>query len=211
MSFTPDPLQTLLLWKMIFLNYEPALSELKPSLKPVRRRDQLREAELIDYVPRRKPNGRMAKYVILKERAWDWAVKNLDAKLSDKSPESGPVLERVLSLLKAYMETNNVSLYEFIRGMKQDTEEVENIGGRIREAYLQASGGQTHVRVRLAELRNLLPDIPREQLDDALRGLKRRDEIILYPLDDPQQITSSDRQAALNLSGRDRHIMILER
>lgn len=210
MSFTPDPLQTLLLWKMIFLNYEPTLSELKPSLKPVKRRDQLKEAELIDYVQRRKPNGRTAKYVILKEGAWDWAVKNLDAKLSDKSPESGPVLQRVLTLLKAYMETNNVSLYEFIRGVKQETE-VENIEGRIREAYLKASKGQTHVRVRLAELRNLLPDIPREQLDDALRRLKRRDKIILYPLDDPQQITSSDKQAALNLSGRDRHIMILER
>ncbi len=224
MNIIPDPLQVLLLWKMIFSDYEPTFSDMKPNIeKP--RRDQLKNAGLIDYVKKKKPNGRTANYVILTDNAWDWAVQNLDAKVSDTSPQAGPVLQDVLSKLNVYLCNQNISLYEVLRPAGENStelaansvvpetikpEKIHDFEQQIRDAYFEVTGGQTRIQVRLAEIRQLLTEISRKAIDEKLHELKKQEKILLFPLENPQEITKEDESAALFDSGRINHIIIIE-
>ena len=67
-------------------------------------------------------------------------------------------------------------------------------------------------RVRLADLRAHLADVPRPDLDSVLQELERSQAAALYPLDDPREIRPEDEEAALpNSSGADRHVLYLSR
>ncbi len=83
---------------------------------------------------------------------------------------------------------------------------------RVRQGYFQASGGRWNVRVRLADLRRALTDVPRDQLDQTLLAMERQEGLVLYPLDDPQEIHGEDEAAGLaNTLGIRRHILCIER
>ncbi len=223
MSFSPDPLQVLLLWKMIFMKYEPTFSDMKPKLSP-QRRDALQDAGLIKYEKRQKKSKTKmtsVTQVVLTDKAWDWAVQNLDAKISDTSTQSGPVLQSLLFHLKTFTQQKNISLYEFLHPQSDDGEvetpprptgqlTPDDIASRIRSTYFQFTGNQTHIRMRLAQLRNTLSEIPRDALDETLRQLKRTEKIFLYPFDDPKEITPQDEEAALTEAGRINHVLLFE-
>ena len=74
------------------------------------------------------------------------------------------------------------------------------LGARIRAACLELGGGREAVRVRLADLRRRLVDVPADELTAGVRELSRRGELTLYPLDDPRQITPDDEAAAIRSS-----------
>ena len=81
---------------------------------------------------------------------------------------------------------------------------------RIRQAYgdLAAKPGDL---VSLARLRDELPDIPRETVDEALLDLDRQRAIQLEP--DPHRIALTDRarEAAIPLGGEDMHLITIGR
>ena len=84
---------------------------------------------------------------------------------------------------------------------------------RLYNACFQISGdGVYGVRIRLAELRSKLADVPRPELDNALRDLERTEAAAIMPLDDPREILPVDEAAALsNSQGKKRHILYLSR
>ena len=87
-----------------------------------------------------------------------------------------------------------------------------DLSQQIRDAYCRTSGGRWNVRVRLADLRGALPGVPREEFDGALLALETAGALVLYPLDDPQEIRPGDEAAALpNSLGIRRHILYIER
>lgn len=204
-DFSPSPMQVLILWKMIFLNEQPTFSKVKKT-----DRQPLVNAGLVAT----DKKGRTS-FMRLEDSAWDWAVQNLDAKVSDRSPQSGPVLQQVLILLKKYMQHNNISLHEF---MKAETTAVEtetpldpvSIASQVRDAYFKFTNGKPRVSMRLATLRELLSEIPRSGLDETLKEMKRNNRILLFPFEDPQEKNESDDQAALYEASRLNHIIIFE-
>ena len=206
MSFEPSPLQALLIWKLILTGEEPAISKARPDVKP-KGRKELENAQFIEIVPR----GR-TKHIILLDRAWLWAEDNMDMAITTRSPEVKTVLHKVLSLLKIYMQTNNMRLSEFVQFRSRigtpdaallSTPEPPapavyteaELEQKIRDAYFQASRGEARVRVRLWRLRQILSPIPRPVLDEALRKLMLEGSIILYPLDDPWEMKNEDKEA----------------
>ncbi|MGE0755761.1 MAG: hypothetical protein AB7F89_00685 [Pirellulaceae bacterium] len=84
---------------------------------------------------------------------------------------------------------------------------------RLYAACAQIVGdGVYGQRVRLADLRAQLADVPRPQLDHVLQELEQSQLAVLYPLDDPREIRPEDEEAALpNSSGADRHVLYLSR
>lgn len=67
-----------------------------------------------------------------------------------------------------------------------------------------------NVRVRLADLRAALPDIPRDRLDAALLAMATRGGVALYPLENPVEIQPRDREAVLRTpTGHERHLVYL--
>ncbi|WP_397569176.1 hypothetical protein [Schlesneria sp. T3-172] len=82
---------------------------------------------------------------------------------------------------------------------------------RLYDACFQIAGdGVYGVRIRLADLRSRLADVPRPELDNALRELEQSEAASIMPLDDPREIRTADEEAALsNSQGKDRHILYL--
>jgi hypothetical protein len=63
--------------------------------------------------------------------------------------------------------------------------------------------------VRLADLRHLLSDVPRAEVDTELMRLLDADEINIAPQSDQQRITAEDRAAALPIGGKDKHLIMV--
>ena len=64
---------------------------------------------------------------------------------------------------------------------------------------------------KLADLRSKLEDIPTEDLNSVLLGMERSHAIVLYPLDNPQEMHPEDKRAALlNSAGDERHVVYME-
>ncbi|HQH70473.1 MAG TPA: hypothetical protein PK360_00170, partial [bacterium] len=85
-----------------------------------------------------------------------------------------------------------------------------SLESRIFEAYMAETGGKDRQQVRLADFRKRFPDTPREELDAELKRMKSEGKILLIPQDDPLQIKDADREAAINIAGRDNHLIIIE-
>jgi hypothetical protein len=77
----------------------------------------------------------------------------------------------------------------------------------LRAAHRIAGGFDR--RVRLSDLRREVVEVGRRELDHALRGLSSRGKIALFPLDDRNEIRTSDVRDAVDLSGVPQHVLYL--
>lgn len=84
------------------------------------------------------------------------------------------------------------------------------VDDRIRDAYRQLAAAPGRY-VNLADLRDKLPDIPRDQLDKALTSMLERDPdtVSLEPEPFGHRIDDRAKTSALNLGGDDRHKIAL--
>lgn len=208
MNFTPSPLQTLVLFQLVFTGQEPKQSELS-QLKP-KPRKELIDAGFIELEKR----GR-AQHILLTDRAWEWVADNLEADISRRAKSTDAFLG-LLSRLSDYLRTHNVPLAEFVQSaflsdalgkLQKDTGAMLD---RIRSAYLSLSGGRFGVRVRLKDLRSKLPAISHEALSQALLDFQDQGKLILMHLDDPQERKPADDAAAVDILGHKRHILYME-
>ncbi len=213
MEMSVSPRQVLFLWNILFAGQEPRLSDAVPKLRPDERRP-LEEAGWI----RLEKRGR-SRHVVPTETAWAWAVAHLDAEIPARSPAASPVLRALLRQVKAFAETRHVSLTDILRPKPRgevvptaaaSSRVLENLEQLIRKAYLTASGSAWGVWVKLAELRRLLPKIPRPALDKELLRLQKDKQAVLYPIDNPQSIKPEDRDAAIDVLGFKRHIVLMK-
>jgi len=200
MSFKPSPLQALVLFRLLFSGEEPKQSDLK-ELKP-KPRGELVHAGLIELEKR----GR-AQHIVLTEKAWAWVAENLDAEFS-RSPNATPALRGLLLKLKNYLERNNIPLVEVLSPAPEPS--TPDLKSRITKAYFHLSGGQRNVRVHLKDLRRELGDVARKDLDTELRRMQNDRRLVLMHLDDPQERTIEDEEAAVDIFGHKRHIVYLE-
>lgn len=79
----------------------------------------------------------------------------------------------------------------------------------LQARILDAAEGIGKQRVRLADLREALPDVPREELDKALKDSQQAGNLVLMRLDNPQEIGPRDLSGKLDIAGADRHILYL--
>ncbi len=215
MNFTPSPLQTLFLWRLLASDGGDFWKRIKPPIE-AKERKALEEAGLITVEKRKESERKGARPVLvvsLTEQGWDWASNHLDADFSQKSPAAGPVLHSILGKLKVHLARTGTSLADFVcppAMVRADGQ--TDMAQRIRDGYYQASGGRWNVRVRLADLRGALADVARDELDTVLLAMEREGGLVLYPLDDPQEIRPDDEAAAVpNTLGIRRHIVYIER
>jgi len=196
-----EPILVLALWVLLFTGKEPKISEMKPQLSP-KRRKVLQDRGLVELEKR----GR-ARHLVLTDEAWRWAAEHLDADFSI-NVNGGRALAGLLPRLKAYLDRHGVSLAEILAsGELPGSDDIET---RIREAYRAASGGEWNVRIRLADLRRELADIPRETQDRALLEMQSAGVLALYPNNDPRDLTGEDHAAALDVVGARRHLVYMK-
>nr|WP_206755127.1 hypothetical protein [Leptolyngbya sp. FACHB-711] len=188
---------------------EPAVSKVKPNLTPSER-EKLAGGGYLEIEKRG-----VSSHIILTDKVWECALNDLVVE-GTRSPHASTVLQHLLKKLKEYLESHDISLAEFLRSQNGAIAEVNitiappNLKEKVREAYLEISGGSYNVRVRLSELRTHLGDLPRTEIDKTLGEMELAGQLSLMPLDDPQEIHSEDEKAAIDMGGPKRHILYMK-
>jgi hypothetical protein len=211
--------EVLLLWRLILMDEQPTLTNAKPKIS-VPRRKHLIDAGLIETDKR----GR-ATHLLATEMAWDWAAEHLDAPFS-ASPAAAEPLHALLTRLKSFLAANRLALADVIRARpveastpppkpepptaKPQPVTNQTVEQRIRAIYQEETASSLSGRLRLSRLRNRLSEVPRDAVDRALLEMQRSGALVLYPLDDPREISDDDRRAAIDLLGNPRHILYME-
>ena len=228
MTFTPTNWQTLLLWSLIAEGGQGWQKDRKwNKFKAIR--EGLEKEGLIESTK----NG--GYFLEVTDKGWAWSAENLAAPLP-KTQHTVPILRAFLSRLQAYLKANDASLAEFVMTtvdvpvqdktvtppsssnsssplkktpvLARDTSGPDkNLDEQIREACLKIADGKSKVRIRLHQLREFLPDIKREKLDQTLLDMQLAGELVLMPLDNVREITPADREAALHIADDPHHIL----
>lgn len=214
----PTPAQALLLWALLGAGGAALQKDVTPKVDKADREALIRHGLL-----KSVKAGRTSRLEVT-DRGWSWAGENTAAALPAKSTAGTAVLHALLARLGGYMAARNVALADIIAPQpEQDrapppahdpaggTGAPHDLLGRIREAYLAETGGALNRRVRLAALRARLADMPRAQLDAALLALGQQGVGSLYPLDDPTEIATADRDAAIRVGTEMRHLLWMHR
>jgi len=212
MVITPNSKQVLFLWSLIF-NGENFYKDIKPKLDNVSQKKELIQWGLIQEEKMKTDKKRPANYISVTEKGWKWANDNLHAEFSPKS-NATPVLKALLVRLNVFLNNQNLSLAEFLsfKLIKPVEEPISmDLEDRIKNAYYKASGGQWNVRVRLYELRKLLPDIVSNTFDRTLLDMQKQNKLVLYNMDDVQNIRPEDEASAIDIGGFKRHIIYMEK
>ena len=79
---------------------------------------------------------------------------------------------------------------------------------RIRQAYASLAD-QPGAWVSLARLRPLMADVDRAVLDEALRRLNREPDVNIVPESNQKTLTAEQIDAAVDIGGRDKHLLAI--
>ena len=77
---------------------------------------------------------------------------------------------------------------------------------RVRAAYIELAGGRG-IWVGLAELREVLGDLPRAEVDAELARMERMPEVSLVPESNQKRLTAQDREAAVVIGDQAKHLL----
>jgi hypothetical protein len=92
---------------------------------------------------------------------------------------------------------------QYIEGLKAEESQSTTLGEAIKGILIP---GQ---RNRISQLRNIFPHIDTTTLDAELVRMALNEEIRLYPLDDPQEITQQDKEAVLKFGNQPCYIIYI--
>jgi hypothetical protein len=211
MNHEIKPLEALFLWRLAVGGGEDWLKEIKPDPKSSARK-KLAADGLIEQGKRKSASGRGTPlYISLTDRGWAWLGNHLDFDLKTRSPAGTEVLHQLLLKLKKFIDQRQISLTDLILAA-QKTDECccDDVEDRLTKSYLALSNGQINVRVRIADLRNLLSSVPRMTFDQVLLDMASNGKASLYRLDNPTEIQPEDRDAVLRTpAGEERHVVYL--
>lgn len=85
----------------------------------------------------------------------------------------------------------------------------DDIEGRVRDAYKQLAS-RPGAWVGLAELRPLLGDAAKADVDLVLKAMDRLSDVSVVPEENQKTLTGEDRAAAVRIGGRDNHLIAIE-
>jgi len=83
-----------------------------------------------------------------------------------------------------------------------------NLELRLRNAYAALASEPT-AWVVLTRLRPFFADVPREEVDEALRQLSRSSDVNIVPESNQKALTEADRAAAVRIGGQDKHLLAI--
>jgi hypothetical protein len=146
----------------------------------------------------------------LTDQGWAWCAEELTAtKPPAPSPRStlAPALYVLLNGLDGYLRRENLRLADvFTPNVELTTEEIES---RIRIAYRKLAPAPRDW-VGLVDLRSMLGDAPRQDVDAVLKELSRTKQAVLVPESNRKALTAADHEAAIRIGGEDNHLLSIE-
>lgn len=177
-------------------------------------REKLEELKLIEV---ERASGRLV--LTLSDEGWAHCRAQLAA--GSAPPRSGAVggaLYAVLRRWDRFLEAQGLSLSDFVTASKAsavvdspaevrmlDEQAVEE---RLRAAYVRIAPRAGEV-VSLADLRDLVGDVARADVDAALRRLHRRPGVTLMPEANQKTLDARSRAAAVVIGDQPKHSIVM--
>jgi hypothetical protein len=169
------------------------------------RRDKLNRLHLVHS----QKSGRTFSHELTDE-GWVLVQKDLDVSSPKARVIGGALAALHLNLLNRVLSrTGYHNLTEmFSRTDIAPLEPSTNLELRLRNAYA-ALATEPGAWVALARLRPFFEDMPRADVDAALRRLGQAPNVDLVPEENQKSLTEEDRTAAIRLGGQDRHLLAI--
>lgn len=212
--------QKLLLWLLaVQSDGGMFLKDIPLTFSPASKRTSLAAAGFtLEENRRHHSTGRAAKFVQLTDKGWEWCQDHLAEPIASRSPRVKDVLTGLLQILDRFFRSQDdcSSLCDLIAQVQTSSiasSVVEDgvtplLRHAIERACHQLTGGRNEVRIRLADLRDLLSDYSRDDVDAELRGMEQAGILRTWQLDNAAEITAADREAALvSAVGSEKHIV----
>lgn len=144
----------------------------------------------------------------LTDAGWKWCANELSAEYPQRSGSAAGALYAVLAGLRRYLERSGLVLADvFTREEEQPS--AEDVEARIRATYRDLVRDPAGW-VRLTELRSRLNDVPRREIDSALRRMYLTPQVDIVPESDQKTLTAADRQSAVRIGNQDKHLLWIE-
>jgi hypothetical protein len=157
-----------------------------------------------------------ANFFTLTEEGWRWCREELAQSAPAGARAGGEALYAVLGGLGQFLDRTGFSLAQIFGGLpivvEGGTSDVpptpDEIEQAIRRAYrkLTESAGAW---IKLADIRDELGDIPKPQVDGVLKLMTRMPGVQVEEQTNQKQLDVRDRAAAVNIGGRDQHILAI--
>ena len=193
-------MQTLILWALLAKGGAGFQKDVRPELKKPER-EALAKAGLIGCEKRGRP---AAYWLEVTDKGWAWAADHLDAALPKRSTAGAEVLRAWLTRLDAFMKARGFALADILAPQPPAAlrpSDYPAVRARIRQAYLDVTGGRLNARALLCDLREKLTDIERAAVDDALGRMHLEEGATLSGLNNPLEITPAIRNGGLDFKG----------
>jgi hypothetical protein len=137
--------------------------------------------------------------------------------LADQARGKGAAATTIRMLLHGLnraLDARNVDLRTFFSTTQPAPAEpavpdVDTVEERIRAGYAKLAP-EPAGWVSLADLRDLLDDIPRPELDTALKWMAVQPGVRLIPVANLKSLSTRDREAALRFGGEENHAFAIE-
>jgi hypothetical protein len=169
------------------------------------RRDKLNRLHLVYS----QKSGRTFSHELTDE-GWVLVQKDLDVSSPKARVIGGALAALHLNLLNRVLaRTGYHNLTEMFSRMDiAPPEPLINLERRLRNAYA-ALATKPGAWVALARLRPFFEDMPRADVDAALRRLSQAPDVDLVPEENQKSLTEDDRTAAIRLGGQDKHLLAI--
>lgn len=163
----------------------------------------------------------------LTDRGWRWCADEFGADCPPRAGSAGGALYAVLAGLRRYLDRTGLTPADVFAPTPPgdgaapeaavpapaaptitSTAAVED---RIRAAYRElALRPRDWVSLTALRTHRLLVELPREEVDEALRRLARTGRTLVVPQANQKMLTAGDRQAALRFGNEDNHHLAIE-
>lgn len=173
------------------------------------RKESREKLNRLEYVLSVK-EGRSFKHV-LTEKGWARVNEKLnfaDAKAKTLGGAFAAFHDAVRQHVGSFGELFSQSVTVPVQRVEPEPVVKEGLGERIRGVY-GSLAGRAGAWVSLASLRPHFADVPRAELDAALKQLSREDGVHLAPEDNQKSLTAAEVDAAIRTGGQDKHLLAI--
>jgi len=170
-------------------------------------RNRLEERNLIKV--RTEGSEKAPRYFLeLTERGWGWCREQLDAEVPPQAGHGGASAYAILNGLRRFLDRENLSLadlFEWHNGTEPAADDIET---RVRKAY-SALAPEPGALVKLADLRPLLHNLNKSEVNRVLVKMSRMPDVNIQPESNQKQLDEGDQQAAVRIGNQEKHLIAI--
>ncbi|MEV0728013.1 hypothetical protein [Polymorphospora sp. NPDC050346] len=161
---------------------------------------------------------------LLEERGWAWCVGHLGAELPPRSGSAAGALYAVLANLPRHLDRAGLSLADVFHRAEDvpapapagsvptprtaPAPAADDAEARIRTAYADLAG-TPGTWVSLTRIRADVDDLPRADVDRALRHMYRLPDVHIVPESNQKSLSTADRAAAVIIGDQEKHLLAI--